>query len=278
MVLLGHVLHEQAPGNITALDHALVHAEHVTAPLRLVRAQGTGCVQDAGINQPTRARLQPIRLRQVQDPVVTLVPIFQALPHLRLRGARLKSHERVREVVPHVVVLRREVIRLRLAFLSHQLRLLGRLMHVVRNRTHVVEELRVHRPPPVLLPDRLADQRRTAVFDRLAQREPLATHHHIRQAFVRHTALVRRLRRRRKPTLVDAATVRSVSVGVVRMQLQAQAGLQEGTRHPRRRQPQQASRAGQLGLNLGFRGSLDGLQGGNGVHETSQMNRIRPEA
>jgi hypothetical protein len=48
----GHVLHEQAPRHVTALDHALVHAEDVAAPLRLVGAEAARRVQDARVDQP----------------------------------------------------------------------------------------------------------------------------------------------------------------------------------------------------------------------------------
>ncbi len=151
LVLLGrHVLHQQRPGHFAAFDERLEHAEHVGAPLRLVGAQRTGCVQHAGRNQPARAALQPVGPRQIENAVVALAPIFQALADLRLRGARLQAHERVGEVVVDVVELRREVVALRLAFLADELGVLESLVHVVRDRAHVVEELRVHGPAVVL--------------------------------------------------------------------------------------------------------------------------------
>ena len=39
VLLLGHVLDQQRPRHLAALDERLVHAEHVAAPLRLVGAQ-----------------------------------------------------------------------------------------------------------------------------------------------------------------------------------------------------------------------------------------------
>ena len=42
-------------------------------------------------------------------------------------------------------------------FLAHQRGLLGVLMHVVRNRSHVVEKLRVHRPFIERVPDLVAN-------------------------------------------------------------------------------------------------------------------------
>jgi hypothetical protein len=84
-----------------------------------------------------------------------LVPILEAFPHLPFRRAGLETHEGVWEVIPHVIVLRREIVRLRLAFLPDEGGLRGVLVHVVRDRPHVVEELRVDGPLLVLRPDSL---------------------------------------------------------------------------------------------------------------------------
>ena len=174
MLALGHVLDEQAPRHFAAFDQALIHAEDIAAPLRLVGAERAGRVEDARVDEPAGAGLEAIGLGEIEDAVVALVPVFEALADLRLGRAGLEAHEGVGEIVADVVVLRREVIGLRLAFLADELRLLGALVHVMRNRPHVVEELRVDRPLAVLLPDRLADERRAAVGDRLPQREAFA--------------------------------------------------------------------------------------------------------
>ena len=50
------------------------------------------------------------------------------------------------KVVFDLVVLRRKVIRLGFALAADQLRLRVGLMHVMRNRPHVVEELAEHVP------------------------------------------------------------------------------------------------------------------------------------
>ena len=65
MVLLGHVLYEQAPRNIAPFDHALVHAEHVAAPLRLIGAEASRGVEDAGVDEPTGAGLEAVGLGQI---------------------------------------------------------------------------------------------------------------------------------------------------------------------------------------------------------------------
>jgi hypothetical protein len=66
--------------------------------------------------------------------------------------------------------------------------------------------------------------------------------------------------------VVDAAAVQAVGVGVVGMELDAQAGLEERARHPRGRKAEEAAGAGQFGLNLGLGVLLDGLELRDGVH------------
>ena len=104
--------------------------------------------------------LQAIRLAIVEDAVVALVPALQAAADVVLGRARLQAEEGVGEVVADGVELRREIVRLRLTLLTDQRRLLVALVHVVRDRPQVVEELAVDRPALVLVPDRRADQRR----------------------------------------------------------------------------------------------------------------------
>ena len=141
VLALGHVLHEQTPRHLAAFDKALVHAKHITAPLRFVGAETTRRVQHAGRNQPAGAGLEAVGFGEIEDTIVALVPILEALAHLCLGGAGLEAHESVREVVANVVVLRREIVALRFAFLLHQFGLFGVLVHVMRDGAHVVEEL-----------------------------------------------------------------------------------------------------------------------------------------
>ena len=84
VLLLGHVLDQQRPGHFAPFDQRLEHAEHVGSPLRLVGAKRAGRVQHAGRNQPAGAALQAIGLRQIENAVVPLVPVFQALAELGL--------------------------------------------------------------------------------------------------------------------------------------------------------------------------------------------------
>src|SRR5690606_11939159 len=102
---------------IAPFDDVLEHAEDVASPLRLIRAERAWSMQHARRNQPAGAALQAIGLRQVEDAVVPLLPILEALAELVLGRSRLEPHERVAEVVVDIVVLRREVIALGLSFL-----------------------------------------------------------------------------------------------------------------------------------------------------------------
>ncbi len=132
VVFRGHVFHEQRPRNFAAFDERLIHAEHVTAPLRLVSAKRTGRVKNARRNQPASAGFQAIGAAEVENAVVAFVPVFEAAADLGFGRAGLEAHEGVGEIVADVVVLRREIIRFRFAFQTKQRGLLGALMHVMR--------------------------------------------------------------------------------------------------------------------------------------------------
>ncbi len=239
MFVLRHVLDQQVPGHLAPLDQRLVHAEHVGAPLRLVGAHRAGGVQHAGGDHPAGAGLQAIRLRQVENAVVALVPILQAATHVGLGGAGLQAHERVIEMVLGGVQLRREVVALGLALLPRQGGVLRLLVHVVRDGSHVVEKLRKHRPALVFLPDRLADDARAGFLHGVLQQEPLALEHAVAQTFVGRTAVIGGLGGAGEPTFVNAAPMRAQGVPIGRGQLDSLAGVHEVARHPVGRQPQQ---------------------------------------
>ena len=92
-------------------------------------------------NEPAGATLQPVGTRQILYAVIATVPVFQTLSHVGARRTGSEAHKRVGEIIVAVVVLRREVIALRLTFLTNQLGILKGLMHVVGNRPHVVKKL-----------------------------------------------------------------------------------------------------------------------------------------
>ena len=97
VVGIGDVFDQQLPGHAPAFDHRLVHAEDVRTPLRLISQQRARGVEDARRDQPAGAGLETISLGVVEDPVIALVPPFEAAMNVGLGRARLESHERVRE-------------------------------------------------------------------------------------------------------------------------------------------------------------------------------------
>ena len=97
-------------------------------------------MKDSGVHLPPRAGLQPERARMIENAVVTFVPVFQAADDIVFRRARLESKKCVWKIVLHDVVLRGKVIRLRFAFLADLPGELLALMHVMRNRSEIVEE------------------------------------------------------------------------------------------------------------------------------------------
>src|SRR5262249_16964658 len=158
-----------------------------------------------------------------KNSVVPFVPIFQTSPYLRLGRAGLEPKEGIGKIVSDIIVLWWKIITFRFSFLSYQFRLLLVLVHVMGDRTHVIEKLGIDRPPAVLVPDSFSDQRRAAVFHRFAQRESLPIHHTITQPLIRHSSLVRCLCRRREPTFIDSPAVGPIRVSVLRMQLNPQS-------------------------------------------------------
>ena len=122
-------------------------------------------------------------------------------------------------------------------------------MHVVRDRAHVVEELRVDRPLLVFLPDRFADERAAAFGDGLLEREAVLADDDVAEAFVGRAVFVGGGRGGGEPAFVDAAAVQAVGVEVVGVELEPLAGLEEGARHPAGREAEQAAGGGDFGLD-----------------------------
>ena len=197
-------------------------------------------MQHARRDQPAGAPLQTVGLGEVDDPVVAAVPVLEAAADVVLRGARLQPHEGVGEVVVAVVVLRRKVVALRLAFLADELGVVERLVHVVRDRPHVVEELRVDGPLLVAIPDRLPDKLRAPLAHRVAEHESLAAEHAPGEPLVGHAALVGGFGGAGEPALVDPAAVEAVGVVVVGVEADPLAGVEKTPRHPGGREPEEA--------------------------------------
>src|SRR5579871_6732155 len=108
-----------------------------------------------------------------------------------LGRARLQSKEGIRKVVADGVELRRKIIGFWLPLLADKSRLLVVLVHMVGNRTEVIEESAVHRPALEPFPDRGPNQARPFRGNGIAQRKgALAVMHHIAETFVRRCALI----------------------------------------------------------------------------------------
>ena len=106
-----------------------------------------------------RARTGPqaISLGKVEDAVVTLIPTLEAAADLRLGGSGLQAKIGMREIVVKGIVLGREVVSLWLPLLAHQFRLGIIVVHMMGNRSQVVEELAINRPAVELIPQLLAN-------------------------------------------------------------------------------------------------------------------------
>src|SRR5215831_439165 len=89
---------------------------------------------------PARAGLQAVCAGMIENAVIAFVPVFQAANHSIFCRARLESKKSVWEIVLNHVVLRRKIIRLRLTFLADLPGELLTLMHVMRDRSEIVEE------------------------------------------------------------------------------------------------------------------------------------------
>ena len=241
MLLLGHVLDEQAPRHRPALDHRLIHGEDVGAPLRLVGHQRAGRVQHARRHQPAGARLQAIRLAVVEDAVVALVPVVEAAARCRPWSCPAPGRRRCRGSCCR-----------------------GRSAGVENNTTPVYPAARPWPPARCSgacgagsgrgcrrtccrpasactcsrwpAPTSCAPSRSTAS---LSVNDPLAVVDDVAQAFVRRRASRWRPAWSRRTSVRRCRRDGRRGVNVLRRQLDAPAGHQERARHPGRRQPQQ---------------------------------------
>jgi len=139
------------------------------------------------------------------------------------------------------VELRGEVIALGLSLLAGQGGVFVALVHVVGDGPHVVEELGIHGPALIFLPDGVSDDPALALLHCIAQQETLAFEQAVAQPFVRCAVFVHRFSGAGEPTLVDPSAMHAQGIPVIRVQLDPFARLQEAARHPRGREPQQSS-------------------------------------
>ncbi len=143
-------------------------------------------------------------------------------------------------MVVAVVVLRREVVAFWLPLLAGQRRVLEALVHVMWDRTEVIEELAVHRPALVFVPHRLADQPRAVFCDGFAQQKVLVLEAAEAKTFVPLPILIGGFGGAGEPAFIDPASLGPQRVVVVRVQLDPPPRMQKATRHPCRCEPQQS--------------------------------------
>jgi len=138
--------------------------------------------------------------------------------------AGLKTHIGVREIVAGEVVLRREVVGLRLALCDRRASHALHLVHVVRDRAHIVEEL-AQDIEATLRGHHVSREKLIAEFPRrVLEKSALAVEIDVAQPFIpRRARAVVGGGRRGEPALVDAAAVRPERIEIVRMQLQPSA-------------------------------------------------------
>ena len=260
---------QQAAIDNAAVDEGLEHREDVAVHLRLVGDERAGRMKDARIDLPPRARLEPEGAREIQNAVITLVPVCETPPHVVFGGARLESHEGVGKVIVDLVVLRRKVIRFGLALLPDQRREVVALVHVMRNRAEIVEELAQQIPAAFALHHRRANQEISGFVDKRFQQNAFAiAGAHVAQPLVfGRSRAIRCVCRRREPPFVDAAAVPAERVEIVRVQLEAAAGNHEGTWHPAGFQPENAGACidgvlafGSIRHRIGGHGGLDSFR------------------
>ncbi len=209
-------------------------------------------MENARIDLPAGPTLQPIRSREVRDSVVPTIPVLETAPDVVLRRARLQAHERVGIVVVGRVVLRRKVVRLRLAPASDPFRMLVALVHVMRDGSHVVEELAEEIPSSLARHRVGAEQEIAGGLHRVLQEKPLTLcRPDVTESLIgRRARTVIRIGGGREPALVDAPAMRPTRVEIVGVQPEPAARQHERSRHPRRLQPQNALAGSECFLNV----------------------------
>ena len=174
VLVFRNILGQQASRHRAPFHHGLKHRQNIASPLWLIRQQRAWRVQDPRRHQPASARLQPVGLRKIQNPVVTGIPALQALANVLTGRARLKPEVGMREIAECRIQLRRKIVALGLAFAAHQLGLFFALMKMMHDGPGVVEKLAVDRPAMILLPHRFSNQPRPFGLHGLFKSEAMA--------------------------------------------------------------------------------------------------------
>src|SRR5438128_910019 len=114
-------------------------------------------------------------------------------------------------------------------------------MHVMRDRAHVVEEFGIDWPLLVLPPDRLADNSSAEFLNRIFERKSFAAVDSVAETFIGRAVIIGGRCGAAEPALINAASVQTKRVQILRVELEALAGLEERSRHPAWREAQQSA-------------------------------------
>src|SRR5690242_12223890 len=96
----------------------------------------------------------------------------------------------------------------------------GRLMHVMGDRPHIIEEFRVDRPTMIFSPNFFPNQLCAYFLDSCGKGESIVFEHAITQTLVRCPIFVRGRRGGGKPTFIDPTAVKTIGVDIIRMELE----------------------------------------------------------
>lgn len=229
----GHIFDKEGPGYVASFDDRLEHAEDVATPLGFVGAEGARGVQDAGWDQPTGTAFESVGAGQVENTIVAAVPIFEAASEVIAGCAGFESHKGIAEVVVDVVVLGREVVAFGFPFLSDEGRIFLGLVHVMGDRPHVIEELRVDGPALVLGEDRFTDKTITAFGYGIPEKELGAFEGAEAESFVPDAAFVGGFGGAGEPTFIDTTPIGPEGIKIIGMEFDAAAGMEEAAWNPR---------------------------------------------
>ncbi len=151
-------------------------------------------------------------------------------------------------MVVAVVVLGREIITFGFSLASQQRGILETLVHVMGNRTQVVEEFRIHGPATITIPDIGTDQRFAQFGNGVAQQKCLSLKLAKAQSLVPLAVFIGGFCCAGEPAFVDATPFGTQRVIIVRVQSQPASRMQKTARDPRRCQPQQSGATIQRGI------------------------------
>ena len=202
-------------------------------------------MEDARGDIPTGSGNQFVGRSKIGNAVIPPGKVHQGLLHLFPGGFGVQTEECVGKIPAMVVELRREVIGLGLTHLSHQCGMLVPMMDVVGEGALIVEELGKHGPLAIAVPEPLTYEIALEFINGIPEQDLFgfsAVFENDEAQSLVFTCIGTVVRRGGggEPSLVDATSLASQSVIVVRMELDAPPRYTEYPGYPGRSQPQDA--------------------------------------